>query len=360
MTDLSTSSTREHGRTASALTDPAPMSLETVLEADWLSSALSIAFPGTRVTAVHPGPVISRVATNARFTIEGELPEGLPRSLCVKGYFPTEEGQPLGAGRIEGAFYGELAASSGISTLNAVYAGVDSETRHGIFITEDVVANGATFLDALSHYTPEQAARSLGELARLHAATWQRSSLANLEWLDSRTSTFGRGVPEINQNFETEIGAGVPESVRDAAWLVDAYVRVIDDAQGDDEWCVTHGDAHLGNFFLDAEGHPCLLDWQLVSRSHWYIDVGYHLGSALPVDVRRAHERALVAHYLRELAAHGGPVIDEEAAWEGVRRGYVYGFFMWAITLQVAPEITTELNTRLGTACADHDLKSRL
>ena len=38
---------------------------------------------------VTPGPVISRVATNARFTIDcaGGLPDGLSADLCAKSYF---------------------------------------------------------------------------------------------------------------------------------------------------------------------------------------------------------------------------------------------------------------------------------
>jgi hypothetical protein len=33
----------------------------------------------------------------------------------------------------------------------------------------------------------------------------------------------------------------------------------------------------------------------------------------------------------------------------------VYGFFLWAITLKVAPPITTAMLGRLGSAVEDHD-----
>jgi hypothetical protein len=33
----------------------------------------------------------------------------------------------------------------------------------------------------------------------------------------------------------------------------------------------------------------------------------------------------------------------------------LYGFFLWAITLKVAPPVTTEMLRRLGWAVADHD-----
>jgi hypothetical protein len=37
------------------------------------------------------------------------------------------------------------------------------------------------------------------------------------------------------------------------------------------------------------------------------------------------------------------------------RLGMVYGFFLWAITLKVAPPITTAMLERLGHAVADHE-----
>ena len=38
----------------------------------------------------------------------------------------------------------------------------------------------------------------------------------------------------------------------------------------------------------------------------------------------------------------------------------VYGFFLWAITLKVAPHITTAMLSRLGAAVADHDALSAI
>lgn len=43
-----------------------------------------------------------------------------------------------------------------------------------------------------------------------------------------------------------------------------------------------------------------------VQRGPWYLDVGYHIASALTVEDRRAHEDELVRHYLDRLVAAGG------------------------------------------------------
>ena len=119
--------------------------------------------------------------------------------------------------------------------------------------------------------------------------------------------------------------------------------------------CLLHGDAHVGNLYLDAAGRPCLVDWQLVQRGPWCLDVGYHLGCTLGTEERRRSESDLLAHYLDRLHAEGGDAPSCDEARRGIALGLVYGFYLWAITLKVAPEITTAMLERLGGAVADHD-----
>src|SRR5205807_4643220 len=116
------------------------------------------------------------------------------------------------------------------------------------------------------------------------------------------------------------------------------------------------GDAHVGNLYLDDAGRPSFVDWQLVQRGPWYLDVGYHMASALTIEDRRRSEQDLVHHYLGRLAAGGVEAPSWDEAWLGVRRGILYGFFLWGITLKVDPAVTSKLLERLGTAAADHDV----
>jgi len=345
-------------RTAVAIPD----SLDEVLSPAWLTAALGQRFPDIEVVAVTPGPVVSRLSTNARFTIEcrDRIPDGVSAHLCVKGYFGKlgELGLLLRRlGQPEVYFYRDLAAASGVRTLRAVYADVDPETEHGVIITEDVVAQGARFLDGRDDFTVDQVADGLAQLAMLHAATWARPDLANTSWLAPRLARTlqHRGVAEIRGNFEGPIGAGVPVEVRDAERLVTAYRTLATIAAEENAWAVVHGDPHIANVYVDHAGAPGFLDWQLVQRAPWYLDVGYHIASALPVDDRRRAEQDLVRHYLEHRTAAGVDAPSWDDAWRGVRRGIIHGFFLWGITLEVDPSITAELLTRLGNAVADHD-----
>lgn len=342
---------------------PVPETLQEVLSPTWLTAALGLTFPGINVTKVTLGPVVARVSTNARCRIEceGDLPPDLSPYLCVKGYFADGAGRYRHVGVPEAMFYRDLAELSGVRTLRSVYSDVDRDTGTGVVITEDVAASGATFLDALSPYTPEQATASLEQYAILHARTWNDPKLEAAEWLSPRLAATlqARGLTEIRGNFDGPIGAGVPDAVRDPERLVDA-VKALPAITESSPHCLVHGDAHVGNLFLDADGRPCLVDWQLVQRGPWYIDVGYHLGCVLPVEDRRKHEQALLDHYLRRATDLGAPVPSWDEAWAALSYGLVYGFFLWGITLKVDPAITTEMLTRLSTAVADHEALDRI
>jgi hypothetical protein len=348
---------------------PVPEELDQALSPEWLTAALGQRFDGVEILSVTTGPVVDRISTNARFVIEcaGGLPDGLPAGLCVKGYFNNIGRTARQIGAPEAYFYRKIAGQTGVRTLHSVYADIDPATHHGVIITEDVVPQGATFLDGNSPYTLAHAAQSLTELARLHAATWAKPVYADAEWLSPR---LGRSLEVwgaektteiITANFDGPNGAQTPHEIRDAYRLLDAYRRLI--ARSATEvatrsWCVIHGDAHVGNLFLDSGGNPSLVDWQLVQRGRWYLDVGYHIASTLTVTERRSAERDLLAHYLDALSSHGVDAPPWDTAWREIASGMLHGFFLWGITTKQPPAVIATLLHRLGTAVADHDAMS--
>jgi hypothetical protein len=338
---------------------PVPATVDELLDPAWLTAALGLRFPGVEVTKTTLGPVTQRVSTNVRFRIEtsGELPCGLPPTLCGKGYFSAEGRAVPAVGATEAQFYRELAPASGVRTLQSVYADVDPETLHGVVISADVIEAGGVFLDALSPYTAEQVASSLEQYAKLHAATWNVAAWNDRPWLRPQRASFtqARGLPDIDNNFDGPNGVRVPLAVRDAQRLLDAFLALVarePDARG---WPVIHGDAHIGNIFLDGAKQPSLIDWQMVSHGPWGLDVGYHIASALPVDERERTERDLLSHYLDQLRAGGVEPPSWDDAWDEYRRGIVYGYYLWGITRLVAPAIIAELLHRLGSAALAHD-----
>jgi hypothetical protein len=335
-----------------------PDALEEVLSPAWLNEALAPRLAGTRIVAVEPGEVVSRVSTNVRFHIvcDGALPQDLSPDLCIKGYFAHPAAGYAGVPEV--MFYRELAEASSVRTLRCVFAGIDDRTQHGVLITEDAVAAGASFPDGTGPYGPDLAAQSLAELAQFHATWWGNVDKPKAAWLQPRyAGTLRvRGEAEIAGNFDGPIGKGVPPEIRDPGRLVDAYRSVAETVARSQLGTIVHGDPHPANMIIDAAGKPGFVDWQLVQRASWEIDVGYHIAASLPVHDRRAHELDLLRHYLDCLSASGieSPTFDE--ARQVLHRGIVVGLFLWAITLHVNPAVTTTLLERLGTAASDHNV----
>lgn len=78
-----------------------------------------------------------------------------------------------------------------------------------------------------------------------------------------------------------------------------------------------HGDSHLGNFFVTGD-RMGMLDWQAAQWAKGIRDVQYFLINSMQEDVLAANERALIGHYLSELARQG-VTLDEEDAWAQYR-----------------------------------------
>jgi aminoglycoside phosphotransferase (APT) family kinase protein len=120
-----------------------------------------------------------------------------------------------------------------------------------------------------------------------------------------------------------------------------------------------HGDTHLGNSYLLPGDQGGWLDWQLMMRGSWAHDVVYPMVTALDPEVRRAHERELLAGYLDQLAAAGVPDVPElDAAFDQCRAAALWGLVIgWLIC---PPEnygqpITEANISRAVTAVADYD-----
>ncbi len=107
-----------------------------------------------------------------------------------------------------------------------------------------------------------------------------------------------------------------------------------------------HGDAHLGNLFVDdaAGGRPGFFDWAMVWRAGGLRDVAYVLGNSIPTDVRRAGEREWIARYVATLAGLG-VTVSEADAWEQYRVLVVYS---WASATSTAAMGSQWQSERIG------------
>ena len=286
---------------------------------------------GKRVDAVSLLDGTSGTTDRARLAVEGA---DLPASVFVKTAAVDAGTRLFGGlarlGEVEVGFYREVRPGLDLAAPQLLGATFDRSTGRFVIVLEDLAAAGATFCDTLSRLTTDQTASVLSTLARLHGGTAARMPTA--AWLgtnsgDALLPLIGAGLPRLAAKVaerDPELAAS-PEAER----LLRTYRRWAASLDTGPQ-AVLHGDPHPGNVYLhgqDSEQSGAgLLDWQAVRRGHPLRDVTYHLVLGMAVPDRREHERALLAHYTAELAAHGGPAIGADDAWEAYRRMAAYAY----------------------------------
>jgi len=240
------------------------------------------------------------------------------------------------------------------------------EDERFVLLMEDLTQRGATFRDARSSATLEEMRSLLDQLARLHAAFWRSPRFA--------------AEPELFENHVDSpladyMRAAIPLMVADEVGREPFKRDLLDDLgvtpaellaglrathlhQASLPQTLLHGDPHIGNTYALPGGRSGLIDWQLSVRGYCMHDVAYSIATALPIDVRRARERELVAWYLDRLAEYGvvdGP--DFDTAWTEFRRALVWALTVGWLPVPVANygwQVNVSNHLRVAAACRDH------
>lgn len=316
----------------------APASLDDVTPR-WLTEVLLVAYPGLEVESVRLDSPIHGTATNVGMTVGYRSSGNVrpPTRLWLKGGYEQhfEYMAPSRIYEIEPLFFRELAPRLPIRVPRCHCAVTDETTHRGLVILDDLAAQGARFGNATRPIEPSMAAAVLQALARMHASTWQARWPAEHWYVQSGIPLAGPGAlwyrdqtPEVFARYLAERAeAGVPASVNNPERIVRAFWKLAEMSR-DEPLCLIHADAHLDNWYFEHDGTPGLMDWQQPRLGSWAWDVSYFLISALAIETRRQHERALLREYLETLAACGvaAPTFDE--AWLAYRRYNAYGLFV--------------------------------
>ncbi|TWH87095.1 phosphotransferase family enzyme [Novosphingobium taihuense] len=336
---------------------PLPLTPEEVTAA-WLSAAT-----GHVVDSAQVVDIILGTSTKIRVRVKAE---GLPESLIVKGGF--EEHSPMMKEMYanEVAFYTRIAPALPIHAPKCWFAGSDPESHQSIVIMEDLVAKGVTFLHAQRPEAYAAVKRRLGDLARFHAASWNDQGLApggRWDWLVGRFSDWSMVYaerylkPEVWQHYcESPRGAAISTQLHDCAWMRRVLVQ-LRTLEREGPMCIIHGDTHLGNLYVEANGTPGFLDSQ-PSKASPFMEVAYHIVCALDLADRKAWEQDLLRYYLASLAECGVSAPDWDEAWLQYRRYIAYGLFIFLINeIRFQTEaINTAYAARFGAAMLDHNV----
>ena len=316
----------------------------------WLSQAL-----GTEVVDVqileHAVATNQRVRIGVTYASAGAGPPSLFVKLAPLDAAHREMIGASSMGEREARFYADVAPRIDLRVPRTYYAGADDSGGFAL-VLEDLAVSGCSFSDGSWGVTAKDAAGALEDLARFHARFGDPAARAAVApWLD---------VPRVRRtDFVAGLLRGVLDEHRDA--LTPAYVAAgelyvehhqrLDTLWHSGPQTYIHGDAHIGNVFLDGS-RVGFFDWGLSRVSTPMRDVSYFLTMTVDPEERRRSERELLALYLDSLRAAGGPDIGFDEAWSTHR--VQAGYTVVATFLAFMPSYATADGRSLGTALRRH------
>ena len=344
---------------------PMPLGPDAI-DAAWLSRVLAVADDRPVIDHVTHGPLIHGAGTKLRVDLRyRHNPAALPERLWIKaGWEPHSPAlERVGSYAKEAHFYARLAEPSGARAPRCFAAGWDGDGR-AFVVLEDLHDRGADLWNCRVARPVADVVAMLDTLARFHAAWWEDPATLAMPLVDVPMRATGplaewpraNGAERLNAVLSGPRGEGLPAHVRDGQRIERAFWRMVESLDTPAGGCLLHGDPHPGNCFSDADGGAGLYDWQTVARGPWAYDVAYMIVTALSVEDRRLHERALLDGYRDRLRAHGVAVPpDRDGAWELYRRHIAYPMLIWPtnhVTHQSEENIRA-LTYRLGMAADD-------
>ena len=332
------------------------------VDAGFLTDALCLRWPGTKVTHVEHDQVIRGTGTKLRLKRqynEVGRDHGLPPTMWFKGGFEAHSATVWNAHEHEALFYHHFGCLAVVEAPLCYFASQGIDGVPGAVLISDLLDAGATFVDGAHPIAPEQVSKGLLQMAAYHARWWDSAQLSLLGVAGGSLAKDQR-LATLSALWTAHLALPrcetIPEKLRDPAYLLPRAA----DAKADGisgPSCFLHGDAHLGNWYFLPDGRLGLLDWQCVMAGNWVHDVNYFLvGSLAPAD-RKAHERELLQLYLDRLTKLGCPAPDFDDAWALYTRQSYRGacWFLTPAALQ-SEDVIKAQSERFWRALEEHDM----
>ena len=313
------------------------------LTAEWLTNVLCQDVPAAQVTDfATPGGssgTSERVAIRVTYNQAGRE-AGLPEHLFAKLTASLTQRLLLGSVDVisgETHFFMHFRPKVEMEAPLGYWGAADDRTWKSIVILEDIAhSKGARFSDPTTPVTRAQVEDLVQNMARYHCAMWEDPDLAVLKTPTDHANnvnsfiSMGQRCAVGMERAKSVIAPGVygqsdrlwRGTLRSLALNTDTHPRTL-----------LHGDSHIGQTYITADGRMGLTDWQATMQGGWGYDFAYLVGSACEPQDRRAWDRELLELYLERLNEHGGkpPTFDE--AWLIYRQQLFYPYSAWAFTI---------------------------
>lgn len=275
----------------------------------WLAAALEVT--PSRISGLRADPVgTGQVADTYRlcFAVD-EAERSLILKLTSDDQSSRQTGRQLANYLREVRYYQHLADTLNVRAPKCWHTEISGDGMEFALLLEDMTPCRPG--DQLAGCTVEQVELVLEEAAKLHAARWADPTLAELSWLPGIDLESVPG-PEVFDSlfarFRKRYDGRVDDDVLAVGTEFFAHIDAFFHAQHAAPWTVAHGDFRPDNILFAGAGGSVpvtVVDWQTVQRGPALLDVSYFIGGALSPDIRRSHERSLLARYHAALCRRG-------------------------------------------------------
>lgn len=318
----------------------------------WLGQVLAGSGADARVSDLRVTP-IGNGLMGSTHRVQYVTPASGPASLVVK--LATEDtGRRRQAAALrlyqrEVGFYREFAAHSNMRVPACHLAVIDGPGETFTLVLEDFP--DARTGDQIIGFDADEARQCVTELASLHAAWWDHEAVTRHDWVLSRDAAWAqRWAPTITAGIERLRGLAGETLSHEQLTLLERFPKALAAFQLCERSHETllHYDFRCDNLLLPSGGGVVVIDFQTLCRGVGCTDLAYFLHSSMPIEHRRAHERALVEHYWSTLRARGVQHYPLHECWREYRRQTWAGLSTLALAAAVAAR--TERGDRMLTS----------
>jgi hypothetical protein len=310
----------------------------------WMTAALRAGEQDVEVSGLNVesfGEGAGMLSRLVRVEIEYATGHG-PKSVVVKLPTLNEANRQTAIDfqnyRREVLFYRDLATQTPARMPIVYYADIIGLEQF-VLVMEDL--GGYRLGDQVIGATAEEARLAIKAMAELHAPFWGRVDGPEFEFIPPHHRSYHadallQGAIAVWDNMVTVAGDALPPEM---AAVKDRFLAALPRLQ---EWItapprtIVQGDFRMDNLFFgeSPEQAPiAICDWQAPLRCKGVHDLAYFLSQSLPTDVRREHERELVAVWHAELVEGGVTGYSAEQAWEDYRRAVLV---LWTYVTVIA------------------------
>ncbi len=251
-----------------------------------------------------------------------------PTTLVAKFSQPEPEFRAMvhsmGFFEREVSFYTEFAAEIPVAVPRCYFADVDQEGWSLLLLEDLAPARNGSWVRGSSIGDLRAA---VAGIAAVHAAWWQSPRLDSATWL---TMTGFLAVDQMQEvvarcwePFLARLSVPVTPAISEAGDLVSRHLhQVLEYLLETPPLTLVHHDFDGDNLFfpvLDSQPSVVVLDWQLATRAHSPVDIGWLIGGQCEPEDRRKHERELVQMYHGLLVDQGVTNYGFDQCWDDYR-----------------------------------------